>query len=378
MSNDLNDIIEGALDDLGIEEDLQDSPQEIHETPSEPVQEAVTVVEETPVVAPVPEATVAEASAADQSETPPADSEDDFEKKYDFPAKNSSGRENRMPHSRVKTMVQKAEKSGYEKAVKELEGKYTPQLKEFETKVKDYETKVAKSGQLETLIDTDPRSTITVLSKHPLYKEFFEYVNKAVEAFESKASPEAQTTTASTEDPIPQPNQTLPDGSKVYDLDGVQQLLDWKARQVEKKVLKQVEDKFAKLQPIQQEWERANIDREFLAKTRPVVDQILVEARTNWPNFKELEAEIEKILEADTTRTVSLDRAYMQAYQTHVVPKLSADKNKMRAELLAEMRAKPATTAARVVPTTPSATTASQGRRPINDVIEEELRKLGL
>ncbi|MBI3983946.1 hypothetical protein HY346_01475 [Candidatus Microgenomates bacterium] len=378
--DDLNDVIEGALDDLGLDDDTLDIIPE-PEAPAE-VPEPEDQTEVPPVEVSVEEKVAAQTETPEAKvEEPAAPAEDDFDTKYDFPAKSTSGRENRLPHSRVKTMVLTAEKNGYEKAKKELESTFTPRLTEFETKIKTYEEKLAKNGDLEILIDTKPKDFMLALAKHPTYKEFFEYVNKAVEAFEQKAAPPAQTTSTpaatTEEDPIPQPNQTLQDGSKVYDLDGVKALLDWKGRQVEKQVLGQVEEKLARLTPIQQEWEQAKKNRDYIAQVQPVIDQQLKEAREKWPNFTELEKDIEDILTADTGRTMSLDRAYMQAYQAKVVPKLSVDKNKMRAELLAELKRQPNATSTKVVPTTPAAT-APPGKRPLEDIITEELRKVGL
>src|SRR3972149_9525195 len=89
----------------------------------------------------------------------------------------------------------------------------------------------------------------------PVYKQFFDYVrdlsNKAAPQQDPKQAAKLQ---GDPNDPMPQPNKVNPDGSKVYDLDGLNELMAWQSRQVEKRVLTQAEERLGKrIQPFEQE-----------------------------------------------------------------------------------------------------------------------------
>ena len=308
--------------------------------------------------------------AADDPLAPAADPtdpltavQDDFDKRWGISSKSATGRENRIPHSRVKQMVSKAEQEAIARITKEMEGKFGTERQPLETKVKDYEDRLTKVAQFEQVLENDPKTFLGLLSQIPAYKEFFDYVGQLAN--------NAQPQTPKTPEGMPQPDQTLPDGTKVYSMEGLQALLDWQGQNVEKRVTSQVEQRVAqRYQPMEQKWQ----EEQRIAQLVPVIEKQIADART-WPNFAELEPEIVKILKADPQ--ISLERAYVKAYQDITIPKVSVDRNKMRTDILAELRQKPISSSAPSSQVRPSSQQSNESRS-LDDIVAQAARDAGL
>lgn len=296
---------------------------------------------------------------------PGTTAEDDFAKKFGLQSQSVTGRENRIPYSRVKKIVEKNEKDVTARVTKELETKYTPQLQERDTKITDYEGRLEKVAQFENILENDPRTFLGMLSKHPSYTEFFTYIEQL--AGQQPAQQQQQAVVDPTAD-MPKPDQA--DG--LYSMEGLQKLLAWNAEQARKATLQEVEQRY---KPIEQAWQ----SQEQLAKIVPVVEKQIAEART-WDKFEELEDKVVAILKAD--KNISLERAYMKAYQEHmqteVFPKLTTDRNTIRQEVLAELKKKPVSSATPTSQTKPSFKAEPQGNRNLEDVIQQALADANL
>lgn len=354
MSNlELENVIEDSLNDAVQAEDGDTA--ETVETTSE------TSTESTEVTEPVAETSSEVTNPATTGTETETEALDEFAKRFGIQSQSVTGRENRIPYSRVKKIIERNEKDTTARVRKELETQFTPRIQEFETKVKDYEDRLTKVGQFEHILENDPQQFLSMLSQVPAYKEFFDYVNKLA----GGASPDQPVVAAGALDStMPQPDQALADGSKVYSMEGLQKLLAWQSQQVEERAVKQAEDRYSKrYEPIEREWQA----REQMAKIVPVVEKQVTEART-WPLFKENEPEIIQALKADPN--VSLERAY----QNVVLPKIQADRTKMRTEVLAELKNKPMSTAAPVT-AAKAGTQVSTGPRNLEDIIREEVAK---
>lgn len=360
MSNlDLTEVIEDAMQDAVTPE-----------TPTESVEASVDVAtdvgSETQIEDAPAEGTteVASPAAADQ-----AAQDDPFEKEWGISSKSITGRENRVPHGRVKEMVTKADKKGYDRAVKEITSKFNPQVKEFEGKVKDYEDRLTRVAEFENVLTNDPRTFLNMLSQVPAYKEFFDYLGQLAQSGQPQVQPQPGLNLTE----MPQPDQPLADGTKVYSMEGLQKLLDWQAKQVEQRAVQRAEESAAKrYAPIEQEWQA----QQQYAKMVPVIQQQITEART-WDRFNELEPVIIEALKAD--RSLSLEKAYVKAYQGDVASereRLSADRNKIRTEVLEEIRKKPVASSVPTSSVRPG--TQPSGSRSLEDIISEEVRKAGL
>jgi hypothetical protein len=368
VANEIENVIEDSLNDASVE-DLDTGADESVDTAAADMD---TDVDADPVEAAAdPSAEVVAPAVKDNVDKPiegdgVAKPEDEFAKKFGISAQSVTGRENRIPYSRVKKIVEKNERDTIARVTKELETKFAGGSPEIQTQLKEYETLSSKVNEFEQTMVNDPRTHLGRLATLPAYKEFFEAVNKAFE------TPAAGAGAAKPVDPnadMPQPDQPMPDGSRVYSMDGLKALMAWQGKQVEDRVNKgwqaSIDKRFG---PIEQEWK----SREQLARLVPEIDKQITEAR-KWPNFNELEPAVVKLLDADPNTT--LESAYRQAYQAAVVPKLTADRNKIRSEVLAEIQKRPVATAS---PSAARPKSAPVGPQKTEDVITQALRDQGI
>lgn len=336
------------------EEIIQESIEDA-ELPAEPVVEETAEVEAAPEVAETDDAiSVASPGAKAQ----PVEEEDEFTKRFGIPAVSPSGRENRIPHSRVRNMIAKAEKE----LTARLGGDHTKLLSERDAKIQAYEEQLTQIGAFENTLMNKPDEFLQWLSAVPAYKPFFDWVQQASQ--QAQAAPGA-TNVADPMGDMPGPNVTLPDGSRQYDDVGIKALLDWNTQ----RTLKEAQDYFGKeFAPIKQDWET----QQYMAKVVPQVEKKLNEAR-QWHLFSENEAEITKVFQANPTWTI--EQAYMHVIQ----PKLAVSDSDKKAAWMKELKQKNArpSTSAPVVSSKPSVTQAS-GKQSTEDVIWASLKEAGL
>lgn len=383
LDNPLDQIIEDAANDVfGAEaeetEVVEPAEVEAAEETETPEVEA-SASEETEKTSKV-EVKTESTDATPLQATPEAEagSDDEFSKRFGIPTKSVTGKENRIPYSRVKSIISKNEKDTEARLAKKFEDQYKPKLSEFEGKVKDYEGRLTKVNQFEQMMTGDPQTFLSVLSTIPAYKPFFDYINKLADDVETGAKvpaagvgtvaqPTTPTLVEDPADPMPQPNKPQADGSKVYDLQGLQSLLAWQERRVTKHVSTQFESTLSKrLGPFEQ---RKAQEEHLKTVILPELNRQIAEAEANWPGFKENETEITAAL--DQNKNLSLEGAYRMV----VLPKLSADRSRIRTELLAEIKRQPVSTAVASSRTSPRAPQA--GPRSLEDIVLEEARRLG-
>lgn len=362
-----------------IEDSLTDSI--LPEEPA-PVEEPVSQeppVEAAPEPEPSPEPEVkAEPEAPAEDVTKPV--QDDFEKRFGIPAQGPTGRENRIPYSRVKKIAENAEKSTESRVRKEFEGFINPkQYQELETKIKqeyepklqDYESRLTQVAEFEQLMTTNQAGFLTLLAQRvPGYAEIlaplFDQGHGAQEPRQAVAQ--------APQDEMPQPDRELSDGSRVYSLEGLKALREWDRRQVEKAVLTQVEKRFGPIEQSYQSYQRVQA-------ALPQVQAQIAEAR-QWPLFNESEQEIVVALQKNPTWNLE------RAYQAVVLPKIQAerdkiaetakvDKEKVRAEILREMKQTPRSTSAPSTSSKPQSQ-AVGGNRSMEDIISEAVKAAGL
>lgn len=363
---DLHDKIVSALEDSSMPANDQPIAEDTAVSPSEPVGDDIsTDVEVSP--SPEPEAVTAPSKGSSEAPAPVAKKAapvDEFEKMFGIPAIGPHGRENRIPHSRVKSMVEKA----VSKAKQDFESEHKPKFSELETKHKEYETKVqqyeahlGKVREFEEVMVNKPDQFLKMLSALPAYSEFFQAVRVAFEQAQNGGQ-----SLVDEEIPadMPQPDHRLDDGTMVYTMKGLQARDAWNrakaAAQAREETLAEVERRFG---PIEREYQTQQRIQAVIPQIRQQVD----EART-WPQFKENEEEITKVLQANPR--ISLEGAYRQV----VFPRLTADRNKIREEVLREVKQAPRSTAAPAGSV--KATPANPANMTLNDKISEELKRL--
>jgi hypothetical protein len=170
---------------------------------------------------------------------------------------------------------------------------------------------------------------------------------------------------------MPQPDQELPDGTKVYSLDGLKKLNEWNRQQARKEALDEVNKQYG---GIREEWEA----HQRIQAALPHVQAQINEART-WPQFTENEEAITKALVDNPTW--GLERAY----QAVVLPKIQASvasaqtdratlEKQIRKQVLEELQKAPRATSAPASSSRPSP--ASSGPRDIESVIRDSIQAL--
>lgn len=353
--SDLETLIEESVDDATSPE-----PEVVVETPTETLEVAPEATTE------VPEAT--EETVPDPVTTT---SPDDFDKKHGLAAQTASGRENRIPYSRVRKIADNAVAEAKKKWDTDSGSKTTDfdkKLVDYQTQLKERDEKLARVEEFQKIMVNDAPRFLSMLATVPAYKQFFQSVDEAFKTHEQGKTAVAPVVPDPTDD-MPQPDQKLTDGSLVYSLEGLKKLNEWNRAQARKDVLAEVDKKYGS---IQKQWES---DQRVQAVI-PHIQAQITEART-WPMFNESEDEIVKVLQADPQ--ISLHAAYMKVaipkiQQQHADEraKLSTDRNKVREEVLGEIKKAPKATSAPSSPSRP--TTTSTGPRNLEDVIGEAIK----
>jgi len=247
------------------------------------------------------------------------DDDDDFDKvaaEIDDPKVKGKKIENRIPHSRVKRMVERARKAIKDATEAEWKGKYDP-LEQNTNAI------LAEIRRLDTLMASDPDAFISEIAKaHPAYKEFVRQVKAAEKAAE--------------EDPEPQPDVPNEKGEMVgYSIGQAKKLMQWTALQEVKGVRKEIEPVKQTLESAQrsaaQRARQAEQDEADLQSAQAELE----DAEANWPGFKENREEIERVFMSD--KKLRLHDAYRKVY----VAKLQEAAANARAQVLEEMKQEP-------------------------------------
>ncbi len=247
---------------------------------------------------------------------------------------------NRIPYERVQKIIQ----TQREKAAAEAKAAYARyDSPEFQNELRAIE-----------LARTNPAAFAQALMNTP---EFAQYLRPA-STEQQPAQQTAQQQQPQVADQEPAPDVLLTDGSLTYSAQRLAEVMQWR----EAKLQKSFEERLAPLGEIQRE-------RQVEMKWNSALEQqrsVVADARQNWPGFKDHEHEIRQLLARD--ERISLEAAYRQV----VLPMFKADRDKMRAEILAEMNRKPAA-AAGVVPGAAAAATSGKDAS-IESIIRSAIR----
>lgn len=320
-------------------------------------------VVDTPVEAAAEPATEAATSEPTEGTTEPtlgtpAAEEDTLEA---LVGKDSRGRENRIPHSRVVKIVENAKK----KAIAEREAARDAELRKtfgladdaplelapIHDRLKTYEQQMAN---VERLIQESPERFIQHLAEiNPAYAVYLQ--KPAATATEKLTQPTDE----------PEPDIDLGDGRRTYSLEGLRKREAWIREQAVKEAEERITKRFA---PIEQQYKA----RTVATQAEQRANAMLAEAAA-WEGFTEHKDEILAVLQNDKERKHTLDSAYRKV----VIPKLRADREAMRKTLLEEINAKPKATAAPVAAAVP-AKKADDGPRDLHDVIREAAQAKGI
>jgi hypothetical protein len=277
-------------------------------------------------------------------------------------------RENRLPYSRTKKIVTNA--------IKRTEAKFTSQVQERDAKVATAEKELDIYHRTDRLIEDDPDRFIGMLAAmHPdKYKKFVEGVKASIAA---PVQP-AKTTEAAIAalGPRPAPDAQYPDGSKGYSAEQHEKLLDWVAQTAEAKAVARTEAQLAeRLGPFEKERQAQQAIQEQVPRIKAQADA----ARKRWGPLYEAEEKLDLKSPLLAYMKANPSIPFDAACADFFLPKIQADRNTMRADLLKEINARPKA-AIKGVPSTTSGAKASVSDEPqsLDDVIKEAMAAAGL
>ena len=160
----------------------------------------------------------------------------------------------------------------------------------------------------------------------------------------------------------PPPDVKLDDGSEFYSAKQLAKLHEWKDAQYEKK-LQALEQRY---QPLVEE---RTLNR-LRDESKSEASGTLAECRASWPQFTALEGDIKARMTANPT--LSLERAYIQAFASKGLPALQAQHDTDRASQLQRKAA-----ASSAPPSAPRAVTPQRDRdRDTRSLAAEELARI--
>ena len=296
----------------------------------------------------------ADAASKPADQNTPVTDPDDFDA-VEAETVDSLGRKriNNIPHPRVKTMIARREQKliaavakelGITKAEAELKLEdVIGTVKERGTKFTEYETRVQGIESVEALMVQDPGRFMEMLATlNPTYKEW----QKA-----AAQQQQQQTQSKTDDDPEPEPDYDLGNGQMTYSLDGLRKLRAWERRQAVKEVNTGLEARLKPFEQDRQQREQAEQQRQEFEQRRDQIAQDITQrlaAARKWPQFTEHEKDIRAHMDAERAKGnfVRFEDAYMQV----VMPKLAADRTKIRQEVIDESNAQPKTTSTTSTP----------------------------
>lgn len=248
---------------------------------------------------------------------------------------NPKVKNNRIPYDRVQAIVANREKALVTQVAKHFgiseadaakltfgeldtvfDTHYTKKVKGFEDEVTRYKSTLDEIAAGEHIMENDADRFMEALAfKYPdKYKKYVDAVNGTQQTQRQSGQPDP--------DAMPGPNITLADGSKSYDMDGFQAVLNWQAGQFKKQLESAVADVRKEYEPVA----KAHRAQEVNTQAANATMKMISDARQNWEGFADNEKEILEAFRADPSLSV---RDAWQAVRT----------KKLQAELAAAKEA---------------------------------------
>jgi hypothetical protein len=268
-------------------------------------------------------------------------------------------RQGPIPYDRHQAVLTR-QRAQHEAAVAELNQKLQAVAWAFE------EDAQAKMQALD-LAETNPEAFARALLTDGRYAGLLQLRSEA-QAAQPAAAPVPQAAPLTDK---PGPDVVGADGSLGYSQEGLDKLLDWTRQQAlteaESRFNKTLDARLKDVSPIVEERQARAAFEQLQNKYRPVLEN----ARQRWPKFRENEPAIQQALRSNPTWDLN------DAYREVVMPHFQADRDSMRAELLAEINAKPVA-AQQVRPPKAETHVAHAGPRDTEDVIRDAIAAAGL
>lgn len=276
-------------------------------------------------------------------------------------APKTGERENRLPYSRVKKIV--------ENARKKLAEQHTAALTEHTTKLTAAEQRAQLADNWDRMIESDPERTIRTLAVlHP--EKYGKYVSEHITATPVVQQPAV----AAVNDPKPSPDAEYSDGSKGYSPEGLDALLAWTTRQAVRQAVADTEKQYTeRFGPIEQQWK----SQQLVAERLPGIRAQIAAAGKTWGKAFEDDYKLDTKSEVLQYLQANPSVSFEAGVAAVMVPKLQASRDTMRSDILKEINARPKA-AVKTVPGGVKADIGSTGNRSLEDIIKESIDAAGI
>jgi hypothetical protein len=337
MAN-LDDVINAALDEVeggeveapapeydvdevhaeaGVEAEETPAPAEGDDTPA-PVEG-----DETPEV--VEEEVVKEKPAPAAKKVDPEIAK--LLKEQGLEAPKPGQRENKLPYSRVHKIT--------ENAIKRTTDKYTGELKKRDDELATIRPEVENYRRADALAAKDPDKYIAALAQHD--QRYQKFVQNAEAVAKASAVPAVTDIVAPENDPMPKKDMKFADGSEGYTEEGFQKLLEWNQRAGARQALKSVEARFG---PLEKAHKATTAAEAAQAKQAEQVQAIRNTTNLLRKHFGDIFTADEKLANEGKSEIIAYQRTnrctLLEAGLAVLLPKLAADRARIRKELIAE------------------------------------------
>ncbi len=266
------------------------------------------------------------------------------------------GRDNRIPHSRVRKMLL----TGLEKHTAPLR----TELEGLKTEVPTLREAKATMDRLDAMIGAgDERLIQWLATQNPAFQKF-------VGGAKADPAPMPETFT----DPMPGPDAQDKDGNPMYTPAQWEKFTQWQAAKAEFAVEKKLRaDMDKRLGPYEKQAKAAAAYQERAARIKAEVEDV----KATWGDLLPADGSKEA-RELMGLMTQNPKLTFAQAAAKYILPKLRTDRNAMRASILAELRKAPAKVKGSVPGQGTKTEQSETGPRGTEDVIRQSLRDAGL
>lgn len=305
------EIIQSAVDEA-----VGDEPDTSDDTGAEVIADADPVVE-TPAEEVVADPAVEEAKPVVEVDELTAELE-----ALGIKAPKEGERENRLPYSRVKKIVANAQKK--------LRDSHAATLKERETKFTAAETRAQQLDAIEKMVTGDPRGYMERLAiVNPEFRQFLDRIGVVPEEKKPVVA----------DDPQPEPDGKYADGTTGYTPEGLQKLREWDRRQAVAEAEKRFDARLGPIEKAEKVRAQQQRDHEYRQSQIPVINGQIATASKTWGKAFDEDYAKQESGNSDILKYMQAnpDVPFDTCVAAVLVPKMLADRNTMRADVLKEV-----------------------------------------
>lgn len=272
------------------------------------------------------------------------------------------GKDNRIPYSRVQKTWENKKREWTERTKKDIEAAVAAAKKEWEPNA----TRLQQLEAADRLATEQPDEYIRLLSRvNPAYAA---YVKREM----AEARADAAQVPAAADDPMPGPD-AVENGVKYYSEEGFKKYQEWNLRQAVRLAEEKITARFEKeYGPLKNAFQQSILDRSLRQKAQSMEGWA---QKAYGEVFDKSRDEIAHALRANPQ--VPFEQIVADICTPKMKEALVADRNKLREEILAELKTRPAAASAAApsaAKTTPREAVPANGEDRMDAIIRDAMR----